>query len=205
MPVDLAAIDADFYAWTGHKALGPTGVGVLHARAEILEQMPPFLAGGDMIASVDVRAARPGTSCPWKFEAGTSMIAQVVGLGAAIDYLDALGMDAVRAHERALTAYALERLGERSRACACSGRPSADASRRRGLLRDRGHPPARRRRAAQPPQRLHPRQPSLRAAADAPPRASTRPRARASVPTTCRRRRRAGRRDRATAQEVFGV
>ena len=109
MPVDLAAIDADFYGWTGHKALGPTGVGVLHARAELLESMPPFLSGGDMILSVTEQDAT-WNELPWKFEAGTSMIAQVVGLGAAIDYLSELGMPAVRAHERALTAYALERL-----------------------------------------------------------------------------------------------
>ena len=109
LPVDLAAIDADFYAWTGHKALGPTGVGVLHARAELLEQMPPFLSGGDMIATVEAQQST-WNALPWKFEAGTSMIAQVVGLGAAVDYLDSLGMAAVHAHERALTAYALERL-----------------------------------------------------------------------------------------------
>ena len=109
MPVDVAAIDADFYAWTGHKALGPTGVGVLHARVELLEEMPPFLAGGDMIATVEAQHST-WNELPWKFEAGTSMIAQAVGLGAAIDYLGALGMDAVRAHEHALTAYALERL-----------------------------------------------------------------------------------------------
>jgi cysteine desulfurase/selenocysteine lyase len=109
MPVDLGAIDADFYAWTGHKALGPTGVGVLHARAELLEEMPPFLAGGDMIATVEAQSST-WNALPWKFEAGTSMIAQAVGLGAAIDYLGALGMDNVRAHEQALTAAALERL-----------------------------------------------------------------------------------------------
>jgi cysteine desulfurase / selenocysteine lyase len=109
MPVDLAAIDADFYGWTGHKALGPTGVGVLHARVELLEQMPPFLFGGDMIATVEAQRST-WNELPWKFEAGTSMIAQAVGLGAAIDYLAALGMDSVRAHERALTGYALERL-----------------------------------------------------------------------------------------------
>jgi cysteine desulfurase/selenocysteine lyase len=109
LPLDLAAIDADFYAWTGHKALGPTGVGVLHARADLLEQMPPFLSGGDMIATVEAQRST-WNALPWKFEAGTSMIAQVVGLGAAVDYLDSLGMAAVRAHERALTAYALERL-----------------------------------------------------------------------------------------------
>jgi cysteine desulfurase/selenocysteine lyase len=109
LEVDLTAIGADFYAWTGHKALGPTGVGVLHAGAELLEQMPPFLAGGDMIATVEAQRSS-WNELPWKFEAGTSMIAQVIGLGAAIDYLDALGMARVRAHERALTAYALERL-----------------------------------------------------------------------------------------------
>jgi cysteine desulfurase/selenocysteine lyase len=109
LELDLAAIDADFYAWTGHKALGPTGVGVLHARAELLEQMPPFLSGGDMIATVEAQQST-WNELPWKFEAGTSMIAQAIGLGAAIDYLDTLGMANVRAHERALTAYALERL-----------------------------------------------------------------------------------------------
>ena len=109
LPVDLAAIGADFYGWTGHKALGPTGVGVLHARAELLERMPPFLAGGDMIASVEPQRST-WNELPWKFEAGTSMIAQAIGLGAAIDYLDGIGMAAVRAHERALTALALERL-----------------------------------------------------------------------------------------------
>jgi cysteine desulfurase/selenocysteine lyase len=122
--VDLAAIDADFYAWTGHKALGPTGVGVLHARAALLEQMPPFLSGGDMIATV---AAQTSTwnELPWKFEAGTSMIAEVVGLGAAIDYLDALGMANVRAHEHALTAYALARLAATD-GVSLFGPPSAD-------------------------------------------------------------------------------
>jgi cysteine desulfurase / selenocysteine lyase len=125
LEVDVAAIGADFYAWTGHKALGPTGVGVLHARAELLEEMPPFLAGGDMIATVEAQRST-WNELPWKFEAGTSMIAQAVGLGAAIDYLDALGMARVRAHEHALTVYALERLralpGVR-----LFGPPSADA------------------------------------------------------------------------------
>ncbi len=111
MPVDLAEIDADFYAWTGHKALGPTGVGVLHGRRELLAAMPPFLGGGDMIATVGFDSST-WNDLPWKFEAGTSVIAQAVGLGAAIDYLAALGMDAVRAHERELTGYALERLAE---------------------------------------------------------------------------------------------
>jgi len=111
MPVDVEAIDADFYAWTGHKALGPTGIGVLHGRREILEEMEPFLTGGDMIASVDFDSAT-WNELPYKFEAGTPMVAEAVGLGAAVDYLSDLGMDRVRAHERALTAYMLERLAQ---------------------------------------------------------------------------------------------
>jgi cysteine desulfurase/selenocysteine lyase len=111
MPVDLAEIDADFYAWTGHKALGPTGVGVLHGRRELLADMPPFLGGGDMISTVGFDSST-WNELPWKFEAGTSVIAEAVGLGAAVDYLDAIGMDAVRAHERELTGYALGRLAE---------------------------------------------------------------------------------------------
>jgi cysteine desulfurase/selenocysteine lyase len=84
---------------------------VLHARAELLERMPPFIAGGDMIETVE-RERSTWNELPWKFEAGTSMIAQAIGLGAAVDYLDALGMATLRAHEHALTAYALERLAE---------------------------------------------------------------------------------------------
>ncbi len=111
MPVDVGALGADFYAWTGHKALGPTGIGVLHGRAELLEGMEPFMTGGDMIASVDFQSAT-WNELPYKFEAGTPPIAEAVGLGAAVEYLSALGMDRVRAHERALTAYMLERLAE---------------------------------------------------------------------------------------------
>jgi cysteine desulfurase/selenocysteine lyase len=111
LPVDVAAIDADFYAWTGHKALGPTGIGVLHGRRDVLEAMRPFLGGGDMIRTVDFQEST-WNELPWKFEAGTSMIAEAVGLGAAVDYLSDLGMDRVRAHERELTRYALERLAD---------------------------------------------------------------------------------------------
>jgi cysteine desulfurase/selenocysteine lyase len=111
MPVDLDSLGADFYAWTGHKALGPTGIGVLHGRLEILEAMEPFLTGGDMIASVDFQSAT-WNELPYKFEAGTPPIAEAAGLGAAVDYLSGLGMDRVREHERALTAYMLERLGQ---------------------------------------------------------------------------------------------
>ena len=109
MPVDVGAIGADFYVWTAHKAYGPTGIGVLHGRREVLEAMPPFLGGGDMISSVDFHESS-WNELPWKFEAGTSPIAEAVGLGAAVEFLQALGMDQVRAHERELTAYALDRL-----------------------------------------------------------------------------------------------
>jgi len=109
MPVDVEAVGADFYAWTGHKALGPTGVGVLHGRREILDAMPPFLTGGDMISSVDFQSAS-WNELPAKFEAGTPMVAEAVGLGVAVDYLSELGMERVRAHERGLTAHMLERL-----------------------------------------------------------------------------------------------
>jgi cysteine desulfurase / selenocysteine lyase len=111
MPVNVADLGADFYAWTGHKALGPTGIGVLHGRTEILEEMEPFMTGGDMIASVDFDGAT-WNELPFKFEAGTPPIAEAVGLGAAVDYLQALGMERVRAHERELTAYMIERLQE---------------------------------------------------------------------------------------------
>lgn len=111
IPVDVTALGADFYAWTGHKAYGPTGVGILHGRREILEAMPPFLGGGDMIKTVDFDHAT-WNDLPWKFEAGTPPVAEVVGLGAAIDFLAAIGMDRVRTHERELTAYALERLAD---------------------------------------------------------------------------------------------
>jgi cysteine desulfurase/selenocysteine lyase len=109
MPVDLRELGADFYGWTGHKAYGPTGVGVLHGRRELLDEMPPFLAGGHMIASVSMESSR-WAETPAKFEAGTSNIAEAIGLGAAIDFLAGIGMEAVREHECDLTAYALERL-----------------------------------------------------------------------------------------------
>jgi cysteine desulfurase/selenocysteine lyase len=111
MPVDVGALGADFYAWTGHKAVGPTGIGVLHGRRELLEEMPPFLTGGDMIASVDFQDAT-WNELPYKFEAGTPPIAEAVGLGAAVEYLSGLGMERVRAHELHLTAHLLERLAE---------------------------------------------------------------------------------------------
>jgi cysteine desulfurase / selenocysteine lyase len=109
VPVDLAAIDADFYAWTGHKAYGPTGIGVLHGRLDLLERMPPFIGGGHMIKRVDLDSST-WIELPWKFEAGTSQVAEAIGLGAAVEWVSEIGMDSVRAHEREITAYALERL-----------------------------------------------------------------------------------------------
>ncbi len=109
MPVDVGELDADFYVWTGHKVLGPTGIGILHGKTSLLKDMRPFLSGGDMIAHVDLQRST-WNDLPWKFEAGTSMIAEAVGLGAAVDYLSALGMDRVRDHEHALTQHALTEL-----------------------------------------------------------------------------------------------
>ncbi|HZC06078.1 MAG TPA: cysteine desulfurase [Ktedonobacterales bacterium] len=109
MPVDVRALDCDFYTFSGHKMLGPTGIGVLWGRAELLEAMPPFLGGGDMIREVTLTGAT-WNDLPWKFEAGTSAIIEAVGLSAAVDYLRKLGMERVHAHEQALTVYALERL-----------------------------------------------------------------------------------------------
>jgi cysteine desulfurase / selenocysteine lyase len=109
---DVTALGADFVGFTGHKMLGPSGVGVLWAREELLESMPPFLGGGEMITDVRVDGFET-TEIPWKFEAGTPPIVEIIGLGAAVDYLNALGMDAVRAHERELTAYALRTLKDR--------------------------------------------------------------------------------------------
>ena len=104
--VDLPAIGADFYAWTAHKAYGPTGVGVLHGRRELLEEMPPFIGGGHMIRTVAANEST-WTELPHKFEAGTSQIAEAIGLGAAIDWIDGLAIERIRAHEQALVAEAL--------------------------------------------------------------------------------------------------
>jgi cysteine desulfurase / selenocysteine lyase len=111
IPVDLRAIDADFYAWTGHKAYGPTGVGVLHGRRELLESMPPFIGGGHMIRTVGPTEST-WTDLPWKFEAGTSQVAEAIGLGVAVDWIQGLGIERIRAHESALVADALARLAE---------------------------------------------------------------------------------------------
>jgi cysteine desulfurase/selenocysteine lyase len=112
LPVDAGAIDADFYVWTAHKAYGPTGIGILHGRRELLESMPPFIGGGHMISKVSIERSE-WAEIPSKFEAGTGPIAEAIGMGAALDFLGSLGgMDAVRAHESDVTAYALARLSE---------------------------------------------------------------------------------------------
>ncbi len=111
LKVDVQALDADFYAFSAHKMCGPTGIGALYGKAALLESMPPFLGGGDMIKEVKLRSFRPNT-LPHKFEAGTPAIAEAVGFGAAVDYLTKLGMDNIATHEHEITEYALERLEE---------------------------------------------------------------------------------------------
>jgi len=111
MPVDVQALDADFYAFSGHKMVGPTGSGILYGKRDILEAMPPWIGGGDMIERVTFDGST-WNELPYKFEAGTPSIAEGIGLGLAVDYLSELGMERVHAHEQALTAYALERLIE---------------------------------------------------------------------------------------------
>jgi len=108
--VDVQALDADFYAFTGHKLYGPTGIGVLWARRELLEAMPPFLGGGDMISSVTYERST-WAQVPHKFEAGTPAILEGIGLGAAIRFVEAIGYDAISAHEASLTDHALSRIG----------------------------------------------------------------------------------------------
>jgi cysteine desulfurase/selenocysteine lyase len=112
LPTDVIEMGCDLYGFTGHKVLGPTGIGVLWGREDLLESMPAFLGGGEMIRDVRKDGWTPN-EIPWKFEAGTPPIAEAVGLAAGIDYLEGLGMDAVRDHEIALTTYALDTLGAR--------------------------------------------------------------------------------------------
>jgi cysteine desulfurase/selenocysteine lyase len=109
--VDVQALDVDFLAFSAHKMCGPTGIGVLYGRTDLLEAMPPFLGGGDMIREVHLGSFKPN-ELPYKFEAGTPAIAEAVGLGAAVDYLTAIGMENISAHEHAIIEYALERLEE---------------------------------------------------------------------------------------------
>ncbi len=111
MRIDVKELDCDFLAFSGHKMLGPTGIGVLYGRRELLEEMEPFMGGGEMIKEVRLTGAT-WNDVPWKFEAGTPNIAGAIGLGAAVDYLNGLGMDNIRSHEMLLTKHALELLSE---------------------------------------------------------------------------------------------
>jgi len=137
MPVDVRKLNCDFYAFSGHKLYGPSGIGVLYGRRELLEKMPPWQGGGDMIRSVTLEETSYNDP-PWKFEAGTPAIAEVIGLGAAIDYLDKIGMEAVHAYGREIMDYAQERLSAQP-----GLRTLAEASERIGavsFLMDEAHP-----------------------------------------------------------------
>jgi cysteine desulfurase/selenocysteine lyase len=112
LPTDVAALGVDFLAFSAHKMLGPTGIGVLWGRDELLSDLPPFLGGGEMILDVRKDGFTPN-DIPWRFEAGTPPITEAIGLGAAVDYLRGVGMEAVRAHEIALTTYAMDTLTDR--------------------------------------------------------------------------------------------
>jgi cysteine desulfurase/selenocysteine lyase len=126
LPVDVEALDCDFVAFSAHKMCGPTGIGVLYGRPELLEAMPPLFSGGGMIQRVG-RAEASWDDLPQKFEAGTPAIAEAVGFGAAIDYLSQVGMEAIWAHEQELAAYALERL-EEAPGVRVSGPPAEERS-----------------------------------------------------------------------------
>ncbi len=112
LPTDVSTLGADFLAFSAHKMVGPTGIGVLWAKEDLLASLPPFLGGGEMILDVRKDGFTPN-DIPWRFEAGTPPITEAIGLGAAVDYLTAIGMDRIRAHERALTEYAMTALAER--------------------------------------------------------------------------------------------
>ena len=129
LPVNVEDLDVDFLAFSGHKMLGPTGIGVLYGKRALLEAMPPFMGGGDMIRSVHLREST-WNDLPWKFEAGTPAIAEAIGLGVAVDYLTELGMAAVQQHEREMTSYALEQL----RAISDLKIYGPDASQRGGVI-----------------------------------------------------------------------
>ena len=171
MPTDVGALGVDFFGVTGHKMLGPTGIGVpCWAAPSYAESMPPFLCGGEMIR--DVRLDGFTTNdVPWKFEAGTPPIAEAVGLTAAIEYLSALGMTEVREHERSLTAYALDALGARHPELIVHG--PADAFSRGGVIsfQYKRRPPPRSVTGPRPSLRfVCARRSPLRQAPDAPPR-----------------------------------
>ncbi len=128
-PVDVEALGCDFLAFSGHKMCGPTAIGVLYGRRELLESMPPFLSGGDMIRRVEWQTST-WNDLPWKFEAGTPAVVEAAGLSAAVDYLSALGLDAIAAHERELVTYGMGRLSE----VRGLGIPGPSAEKRGGVI-----------------------------------------------------------------------
>lgn len=111
MPVDVQALDADFFAFSGHKMVGPTGIGILYGKRDLLEEMPPWMGGGDMISRVRLDGST-WNELPYKFEAGTPSIAPAIGLGAAVDYLSSVGMDKIHQQEQTIIGYGMERLSE---------------------------------------------------------------------------------------------
>jgi len=111
MPVNMQDLDCDFFTFSGHKMIGPTGIGILYGRRDLLKAMPPYMGGGDMIATVTLEGST-WNQLPYKFEAGTPSIAEAIGLGLAVDYLTHIGMDNIHQHEQIITEYALERLAE---------------------------------------------------------------------------------------------
>ena len=165
MPVDVTATGADFVVFSGHKMLGPTGIGVLWGRAELLAALPPFLTGGSMIETVTMEVTTFAPP-PQRFEAGVPMTAQAIGLGAAVDYLTAVGMDAVAAHEHHITQRALDGLAGIA-GVRIIGPVDTDRPRGSGLLRRRRHPPARRRAGSRLRRCRGPCRTPLRLAADA--------------------------------------
>jgi len=138
MPVDAKDLDCDFMTFSGHKMCGPTGIGVLYGKRELLEAMPPFLGGGDMIRRVGLDGAT-WNDLPWKFEAGTPSIAEAIGLGAAVDYLTGVGMENIHAHERFITNYALEALSE-IEGLTVFGPPASQKGGAAAFTLDRVHP-----------------------------------------------------------------
>ena len=163
MTVDVQDLDCDFYAFSGHKLCGPTGIGILYGKAALLERMQPFKGGGDMILSVTFEKTTYNT-IPHKFEAGTPPIAAAIGLGAAVDYLSAIGMDAIAAHELDLLDYATEQVN-RMPGVRIIG--TAAKKGRGAVVRGRRRASARRRHAAEPGRRRGAHRAPLRAAGDA--------------------------------------
>ena len=170
-PVDVQALGADFFVFSGHKTFGPTGIGVLWGREAWLEKLPPYQGGGDMIDEVTFEKTTYA-GLPARFEAGTPHVAGGIGLGAAVEYLMSLGMESVAAHESDVIAYAEAKTGRDRRAHV---RRHARAPRQRRLVPPRRHPPVRRRDDPRPPRHRRPHRPALRAARHGPPRRARHP------------------------------